>query len=276
MFPARLLSWPAHLLAALVLVFAAWAAPAHARTSCPVQPSWQPGACRSVTFADGFNGTSVNHSKWETVWLGGTRAHGYSGPFNPGYETACYYSGNVSESGGFVNLALTHQASHCRGRPEPWTGAVLDSLPTFHQLYGAFEARVCLPGNGAGRIVAWPAWWQVGYRGNWPAGGEIDTIEGLNDQYAGQAAAHLHYTGAGDNGPGRDSPKTYGAGCHRFGEVWSPAHEVAFYWDGTLVWQHPFPAVTPQALLFDLTLAPDSVQPPGTVVMRVDWVRVWR
>ena len=41
-------------------------------------------AGQAQTFTDGFNGTAVNHAKWETVWLGGTRAYGYSGPFNPG------------------------------------------------------------------------------------------------------------------------------------------------------------------------------------------------
>ncbi len=276
--PAYLLLAPARILTAVILTLTALlSAPRHAHAACAVQPSWQSGGCRPLTFADGFSGTAVNHSKWETVWLGGTRAHGYSGPFNPGYETACYYSGNVSESGGFLSLALTHQASRCRGRNEPWTGAVADTLPTFHQLYGASEARVCLPGNSAGRIVAWPAWWQVGYRGSWPAGGEIDTIEGLNDQFPGQAAAHLHYAGAGDNGPGHDSPKMFGAGCHRFGDNWDPVtHTVTFYWDGVPLWQHPFPVTTPQALMFDITLAPDSVQPSGPVVMRVDWVRVWQ
>ena len=83
--PARLLLSAVRLLPALILGLAAWwAAPPRASAACGVQPSWQPGACRPLTFTDGFNATAVNHTKWETVWLGGTRAYGYSGPFNPG------------------------------------------------------------------------------------------------------------------------------------------------------------------------------------------------
>ena len=261
----RLMAATAALALAATAATAAVRQPLRAPGGCPMQPSWQPHGCRQSTFADGFNQQAISR-KWQT-WTGKLRHGAYSGPFNPGYETARYWSGNVSEAGGYARLKLTHVRS---GPGYPWTGAVLQSR-TFRQTYGAFEARVCLPQTRSHKIAGFPAWWQTA--ANWPTGGEIDTVEGLNDQWAGQAATHIEWTG--DNGPGWDNPHPMG-GCHRFGENWARNGVISFHYDGRLVWSHYFPAHGKVFLVFDNTLAPDSIQPHGTTDLLVDWVRVWR
>ena len=62
------------------------------------------------------------------------------------------------------------------------------------QTYETFSApatiseQINLPCNVCGQIENWPAFWLV-TTGSWPAGGEIDVMEGLH----GYAAWHYHY-----------------------------------------------------------------------------------
>lgn len=246
-----------------------------AAPACPIQPSWAASACHKLTFSDNFSGNRLD-SEWETVRDGAPGARGMSAPFNPGYEVANYSSANVGVRDGHAILSLTHVPSGAEGQTLPWTGAVMDTAHSFSQRGGYFEARIHLQGDGRGRILGWPAWWAVGTGDHWPAGGEIDIFEALNDNWPGEAAAHLHYAGKGDNGPGWNASKPF-AGWHTFGAHWSTAAQrVWFYYDGRLVWSHPFPASEREFLIFDYTLAPDAIRPPsGKAVMLIDWVRAW-
>jgi hypothetical protein len=240
-----------------------------ARAACPVQPSWARSGCLAVTFSDGFGGTSIDTNKWELGWFLGLHATGVSPPVNSA-EEACYDSSHVSVAGGSLDLNLTHTASSCGGS-HPYTGALIDTRPTFTQAGGDFETNVCLAGNASGKAVGWPAWWSNGPASvPWPQHGEIDTVEGLG----GDTAAHLHYGSASQAAYYSPTPKV---GCHTFGEAWDLAGKtVTFYWDSARVLTHAFTATYPEYLVLDYSIESGSPSPGASSDMTVNWVRVWK
>jgi len=238
------------------------------RRACGPQPTWDKTGCRAVTFDDEFSRPFA--SRWQAGWLS---SGVITGPVNS-EEIACYSSRNVSESGGYLNLALRHQSSSCGGSEKPWTGALVNTSRSFNQAGGTIEMRFCDDGNSGG-VDGWPALWSNGPASTpWPKHGEIDDLEGLG----GGTAAHLHYvSGFGaEEGPGwySRSPVT---GCHIYGETWSTAAKtVTFYWDSHKVWTSAFTATEPEYIVIDYTMSGDSVTPPAQSTVKVDWVRAWR
>jgi beta-glucanase (GH16 family) len=227
-----------------------------------LQPSWAPSGTAKLTFDDEFSGTSLDTSKWENGWFGGTQ------PINSD-ELACYGHSHVTVSGGTLNLLLTHDNT-CG---KPYTGAAVDSIGKFAQTGGSFEARVFLPDDGHGNAVAWPAWWLNGPDNvPWPQHGEIDVVEGLSG--SPETAAHVHYDNNNDRGWTAPTGMT---GWHTYGVKWDAATQFTqFYWDGRLVWSAQFPPAYPEYLVLDFTMGQDSHVPSGPVTMKVDWVRVWK
>ena len=69
-----------------------------------VSGSWK------LKWSDEFNGSSLDTSKWEPNWLGGSTT-AITKPIN-GNEQSCYDPAQVSESGG--SLKLTAVARSCR------------------------------------------------------------------------------------------------------------------------------------------------------------------
>ena len=151
----------------LALVIIAVLIPVAARAAPVPEPDWNPGAHFRLVFDSEFNGTSVD-SQWNTGWYG----TGITGPVNSN-ETVRYSSANVSESGGFLRLAL--------GRHY---GSLVDTNGKFSLRYGRVEVRACLP-SSRGAVADWPAIWLDG-QPVWPSNGEIDIAEGLG----GTLAAH--------------------------------------------------------------------------------------
>ena len=204
------------------------------------------------TFADEFNGTSLNTANWTPGWFGS----GVSGPVN-GSETHPYNSTNVSVPGdGSLHLALTSSY-----------GSLVSSNGHFSfSGPGAMEASVYLPGNSTGTIYNWPAVWTDGQ--SWPANGEVDTMEGLG----GSAAFHVH-TNAG--GPGGTVQGNF-VGWHTFGYRWSGT-TISFYYDGRLVGSEPYSTNNaPQYLILDNSTGTYGGPTVTPSTMLVDYVRVWK
>ena len=217
------------------------------------EPSWNPTAHFKLVMDDEFNGTSVNTNLWNTGWYG----TGITGPVNSN-ETVRYNSANVTESGGYLNLALNAY------------GALVDTNGHFSLTYGRVEWRACLPPSASGQIADWPALWLDG-QPVWPAHGEIDVLEGLG----GQAAFHYHSPAGG---PGADVPGIYAniTRCGTFGVYWVPG-TVQFFYDSKSAGQiHQDIQGAPMFLVMDNT-AGDGGPPPAIkpAMMRIDWIRIW-
>jgi Glycosyl hydrolases family 16 len=91
--------------------------------------------------------------------------------------------------------------------------------------------QINLPCNSAGQIDNWPAFWLV-TAGSWPAGGEIDVMEGLH----GSAAWHYHYLNSSgvDSSVGGAVSGFRGCGTHTYGVNWTTS-AITFYYDGIQV-----------------------------------------
>ena len=88
--------------------------------------------------------------------------------------------------------------------------------------------QISLPCNTAGQIENWPAFWLV-TTGSWPAGGEIDIMEGLS----GSAAWHYHYLNSSGTPSSVGGPVSGFSGCgtHTYAVDWTTA-AITFYYDG--------------------------------------------
>ena len=107
------------------------------------------------------------------------------------------------------------------------------------QTYEAWSApavlseSITLPCDSAGQIENWPAFWLV-TSGAWPAGGEIDVVEGLH----GAAAWHYHYLNASGQSSAAGGAVSGFSGCgtHTYSVSWMSS-ALTFYYDGVQVGQ---------------------------------------
>ncbi|MFC9327439.1 family 16 glycosylhydrolase [Kitasatospora sp. NPDC057015] len=219
------------------------------------------GSWRSV-FADEFNGSGLDSSKWTPNWLGCPTC---TTPPVTGSETAAYAPSQVSVGGGSLHLTTAQQDTVANGKTYPYRSGMVQSNGKAQFTYGAFEARIYLPAAG-NTIANWPAFWTDGQ--NWPTDGEMDVMEGLG----GDACYHYH---SPSGGPGGCAPGNY-SGWHTYGAEWKPG-SVTYYYDGKQVGQITTGiSSSPQYLILNNAVSPEG----GTIVpqadMQVDYVRVWQ
>ncbi len=128
---------------------------------------------------------SIDTAKW--TFEIGTGASGW------GNNEWQYYT-NRSE-----NAFVQDGVLHIRANKEDYEGAQYTSARMttkgkFSFTYGTIEARIALPtGNGI-----WPAFWMLGENidaVSWPACGEIDIIEAVNDENVVYGTNHWQYEG---------------------------------------------------------------------------------
>jgi beta-glucanase (GH16 family) len=215
-------------------------------------------------FADEFNGSSVDSSKWTANWLGCATCT--TPPVNSSYESAAYAPSQATVGGGSLHLTAVQQATTVNGKTYPYRSGMVQSNGKAQFTYGAFEARIYLPATGS-KISNWPAFWTDGQ--SWPTDGEMDVMEGLG----GQACYHFHSPAGG---PGGCAPGDF-TGWHTYGAEWAPG-SVTYYYDGVQVGRITTGITTaPQYLI--LNNGVDSTTPAVTSApadMQVDYVRVWQ
>ena len=150
--------------------------------------------------------------------------------------------------------------------------------------YGFFEVRAKLPcGKGT-----WPAIWMLGSQGSWPAGGELDIMEGGRHE-PNRVFSTVHTT-AGSGGNGSGTARQITDACttfHNYQMHWT-SQQISFGIDGKVhhiytnagkgVSQWPFDA--PQFLILNVAIGgdlggavDDSIFP---VRMEVEHVRVYQ
>ena len=131
------------------------------------------------------------HDEFDTIdttqWTFETGASGW------GNNEWQYYT-NRSENA-FVQDGILHiRASKEDYEGAEYTSARMITKGKFSFTYGTIEARIALPtGNGI-----WPAFWMLGENidaVSWPACGEIDIIEAVNDENVVYGTNHWQYEG---------------------------------------------------------------------------------
>lgn len=154
-----------------------------------------------------------------TQWTFETGASGW------GNNEWQYYT-NRSENA-FVQDGILHiRASKEDYEGAEYTSARMITKGKFSFTYGTIEARIALPtGNGI-----WPAFWMLGENidaVSWPACGEIDIIEAVNDENVVYGTNHWQYEG-GHAQYGNSTKDYYGSSkvlditqFHNYKMVWN-------------------------------------------------------
>lgn len=148
---------------------------------------------------DEFDGTAIDSSKWSFEI--GTGNNGW------GNNEKEYYTDRPENA--YVKDGILHiRAVKESYQGSDYTSARMVTKGKFSFTYGVVEARIALP---AGKGI-WPAFWMLG--GNidsvgWPACGEIDIIEAINDENVVYGTCHWFNNGHAQHG--KSTADFYGA-----------------------------------------------------------------
>jgi beta-glucanase (GH16 family) len=238
-------------------------------------------SCYQLSWADEFNGTTLDLGKWTPqVGVGST----VSGNAELQYYTARPQNIQVS-NGSLKIIALKENYGG-----NAYTSARMQTRNIADWLYGRIESRIKLPvAQGM-----WPAFWMLpteSYYGSWPRNGEIDIME-LIGREPSKAYGTIH-THDNDRVKTFSDVYTLPTGTfaddfHVFAMEWSP-NEIKFFVDNNLYSTQTNTSVSPYPWVFDkrffmlLNLAiggPWALAPDATTTfpqtMEVDYVRVYQ
>jgi hypothetical protein len=264
----------------------------------PVDPKAQPDACgaplfradgtrRNCTFADDFDGASLDRTKWlpQSNFITGDVTGSY----------ACYRDDpdNVSVSNGALQLTVRREPAplpcgHGALAPSRFTGGGVSTYRLFSQRYGRFEARfkntaTTTPGLQEA-FWLWPDDRQE-IPVIWPEAGEIDIIETYS-QYPYHGIPFLHYT-PNDNGspiPGLNTAWNCGAArgvWNTYALEWTPTLLLIsvngvtclLNTSGDVAFQRKYIVALTQGL--GVATNGYAAGTPMPATMSVDYVRVW-
>jgi beta-glucanase (GH16 family) len=264
-----------------------------AGSPAPRRPAGSPShPGRSSTQDVGQAPRAASSGKWALTWSADFGKPGalkkwlfYSGGNGFNLRQLQWYDANNATVDSSGQLVIT--ADHGGGANSCWygscryTSARLETINTFTQKYGMFEARIKLPpGRGL-----WPAFWIEGanvYRVGWPACGEIDIVES-SSKNPDLVTAYAH-----SRRPTHKAELTVSepitAGFHTYAVTWTPKG-VTWYFDGYAYshmaaykgWEfdHPFFIILDLAVGGGYAGNP-TASTPFPAKMIVDWVRVYR
>ncbi len=242
------------------------------------------------TFADEFDGTALDRTKWAPQVTASSNF--YSPP-------GCYMDSpnNVFVSGGFLNLAARKEAQSftCKAKQPfntQYTLGMVSTWQRFSQAYGRFEVRAKVPNvKTKGLQESFWLWPDNALKyGAWPRSGEIDIAE-IYHQYPDRAIPFIHYA------PGAYDPNVTNNYCmidisqfHSYVAEWT-TKSIKITIDGKTcledLWTPAAPLKKPQpfdhpymiALTQAFGLGTNSYIPnvtPLPAVTQVDYVRVWK
>ena len=182
--------------------------------------------CWNLVWADEFNGTTLDATKW-------TPQTGGSGWGNNELQNYTNRAENIDISAGTLKIIARAEAFGGNN----YTSARLRTIQKGDWTYGRFEARMKLS-TAQGM---WPAFWMMptdDVYGTWPNSGEIDIME-LIGTYPSRSYATMHTssatpyvsTSSGENY--NLSSGTFSDAFHDFSVEWSP-NELKWFVDGVL------------------------------------------
>lgn len=176
--------------------------------------------CNTLVWADEFNNTTVDLSKWQSI-----SGNGCPSLCGFGNAEAQRYDPNqatiVKEgTNSYLNIEAKYQPN-ASFPDQPYSSAKLTTDGKYSLKYGRVEARMKLS-NGQG---AWPAFWMLPANGvgNWPFTGEIDIMEAKH-RNPQSVDGTIHYDGGGYHFTGRSysSSVDLSSGFHVYAVEWGP------------------------------------------------------
>jgi len=249
--------------------------------------------CNTLIWADEFNGTTIDATKWESISGNGCPSlcgfgNGEAQRYDPNQATIVKEGTNS-----YLNIQAKYEPTS-QFPQQPYSSAKLTTQGKYAIKYGRIEARIKLS-TGMG---AWPAFWMLpAGTANWPYTGEIDIME-TKHRNPKSIDGTIHYDGGGYHYTGRSytSPTDLSTEFHVYAVEWGP-NIIKWFIDGNL-----FHTATPnttvnggwpfndQQFYIILNLAVGSLGTPYTSVngagvepipadfpakMQVDYVRVY-
>jgi len=187
--------------------------------------------CNTLIWADEFNGTTIDATKWQSISGNGCPSlcgfgNAEAQRYDPNQATIVK-EGNNS----YLNIQAKYEPS-AQFPQQPYASAKLTTEGKYAIKYGRIEARMKLS-NGMG---AWPAFWMLpaGGVGNWPYTGEIDIMEAKH-RNPKSVDGTIHYDGGGYHYTGRSytSPTDLSADFHVYAVEWAP-NSIKWFIDGNL------------------------------------------
>ncbi len=139
----------------------------------------KPGEKWKLAWEENFNGNTIDESSWTKIPRGRSDWNNFMSSYDSLYEVK---NGNLILRG-IKNSTQTNDTGTFI------TGGVYTKDKVNFGL-GRLEIRAKL--NGA--KSAWPAFWMLPEKGNWPNGGEIDIMERLNFDNFVYQTVHSNYT----------------------------------------------------------------------------------
>ena len=265
--------------------------PTQADSSCGATITKPDASAWECTFAEEFDGTSLDADKWIVQT---TKASNFKG----GGDCVVDSPDNVSVADGVLRLTTRKEAEPfvCESPKEDYTtqytsGTVL-SYGTFSQTYGRFEVRAKFPDVKVpglqGALWLWPDD-PVKY-GPWPTSGEIDFAEWYS-QYPGRVIPFIHYLTADpyDRSVTNNYCLIDASKFHDYTVVWTQ-EKITISFDGRTCldhaidpadpleapqpFDHPFMVALTQMLGVGSNAVTDATPLPATT--EIDHVRVWK
>jgi beta-glucanase (GH16 family) len=255
--------------------------------ACGPRPAKADGTLWSCTFADDFDGTTLDRDAWlpQTNFVSGTEdAH------------ACYLDDpdNVAVSDGTLDLTVRREdapvacADQSLGDTSPYSAGSVMTYHRFSQQYGRFEVRMKVaPAQVPGLQETFWLWPDDRVQSDvtWPAAGEIDVAE-LYSQYPHLAIPFLHYTYYDNGGPvpglntAWDCPAERGV-FNTYTLTWSAdriqidvnGRTCLVNTSGDPAFQKPYIVALSALLGTGANALTDQTPLPAT--LQVDYVRVW-
>ena len=229
---------------------------------------------RSLSWSDEFNGDSVDRTKWS--YEIGTGSWGW------GNNEQQYYTDSKSNS--YVSdgsLKIVARKENMMG--SNYTSARMITKNKYNFRYGYIEGRIALPSS----MGIWPAFWMLGVNidsVSWPACGEIDIMEAVNNENTVHTT--IHYKNAvGHESYGQSYNISNRTNYHIYGFEWTET-TLAGYVDNIKIFETNNDGYKAQAFNNDfyilLNVAVGGQWPGYNIadnfpqVMSVDYVRVYQ